>query len=203
MDRWAWSHLAPWLELRRDLPIGRLFCIGRGPTQGRPCVPAEIRAQLHQTAIAAGVRRRFAPHQLRHAHAVEMSREGISLLVDPTPAWARRPRDHLPVSARHRQHRDHPGRASAARADDPSQQTTHAQPLTAPIVAGTRREAAVRCLTPPAPQQATARPVSRHALTGSNCCRMSKGVVRRATAGRPHDASSSHDTRAPASHRKR
>jgi site-specific recombinase XerD len=29
----------------------------------------------------AGVRRRFAPHQLRHAHAVEMSREGISLLV--------------------------------------------------------------------------------------------------------------------------
>jgi site-specific recombinase XerD len=30
---------------------------------------------------AAGVRRRFAPHQLRHAHAVEMSREGISLIV--------------------------------------------------------------------------------------------------------------------------
>ena len=28
-----------------------------------------------------GVRRRFAPHQLRHAHAVEMSREGIPLLV--------------------------------------------------------------------------------------------------------------------------
>ena len=27
------------------------------------------------------VRRRFAPHQLRHAHAVEMSREGISLIV--------------------------------------------------------------------------------------------------------------------------
>jgi site-specific recombinase XerD len=27
------------------------------------------------------VRRRFAPHQLRHAHAVEMSREGVPLLV--------------------------------------------------------------------------------------------------------------------------
>ena len=27
------------------------------------------------------VRRRFAPHQLRHVHAVEMSREGISLIV--------------------------------------------------------------------------------------------------------------------------
>jgi site-specific recombinase XerD len=29
----------------------------------------------------AGVRRRFAPHQLRHAHAGEMSREGVPLLV--------------------------------------------------------------------------------------------------------------------------
>jgi integrase/recombinase XerD len=27
------------------------------------------------------VRRRFAPHQLRHAHAVEMAREGIPLNV--------------------------------------------------------------------------------------------------------------------------
>jgi site-specific recombinase XerD len=29
----------------------------------------------------AGVRRRFAPHQFRHAHAVEMSREGVPLVV--------------------------------------------------------------------------------------------------------------------------
>jgi site-specific recombinase XerD len=27
------------------------------------------------------VRRRFAPHQLRHAHAVEMNREGVPLIV--------------------------------------------------------------------------------------------------------------------------
>ena len=32
-------------------------------------------------AAAAGVRRRFAPHQLRHAHAVEMAREGVPLVV--------------------------------------------------------------------------------------------------------------------------
>ena len=32
-------------------------------------------------AVAAGVRRRFAPHQLRHAHAVEMAREGVPLNV--------------------------------------------------------------------------------------------------------------------------
>jgi site-specific recombinase XerD len=29
----------------------------------------------------AGVRRRFTPHQRRHAHAVEMAREGVSLKV--------------------------------------------------------------------------------------------------------------------------
>ena len=81
MDRWAWSHLDPWLELRRELPVGRLFCVVRGPTRGRPCASAGIRAQLHHAAAVAGVRRRFAPHQLRHAHDVEMSREGISMLV--------------------------------------------------------------------------------------------------------------------------
>jgi site-specific recombinase XerD len=81
MDRWAWTHLDPWLELRRELPAGRLFCVLRGPTRGRPCAAAGIRAQLHHAAATAGIRRRFAPHQLRHAHAVEMSREGISLLV--------------------------------------------------------------------------------------------------------------------------
>jgi site-specific recombinase XerD len=81
MDRWGWSHLAPWLEMRRTLPGGRLFCVVRGPTRGRPCAPAGIREQLHHAAVSAGVRRRFAPHQLRHAHAVEMSREGISVIV--------------------------------------------------------------------------------------------------------------------------
>src|ERR1700741_69982 len=60
MDRWAWSHLEPWLELRSSLPVGRLFCILRGPTRGRQCEAAGIRAQLHRTALAAGVRRRFA-----------------------------------------------------------------------------------------------------------------------------------------------
>jgi site-specific recombinase XerD len=81
MDRWAWSPLEPWLKLRTSLPVGRLFCVVRGPTRGLPCAPAGIREQLHHAALTAGVRRRFAPHQLRHAHAVEMSREGISLIV--------------------------------------------------------------------------------------------------------------------------
>jgi site-specific recombinase XerD len=81
MDRWAWNQLEPWMTLRSNLPVGALFCILRGPTRGRPWAPAGVRTQLHAAAARAGVRRRFAPHQLRHAHAVEMSREGISLLV--------------------------------------------------------------------------------------------------------------------------
>ena len=82
MDRWAWEQLDRWLKLRATLPVGALFCVLRGPTRGRPCAPAGIRAQLHHAAaLAAGVRRRFAPHQLRHAHAVEMSREGVPVVI--------------------------------------------------------------------------------------------------------------------------
>ena len=81
MDRWAWAQLEPWLGLRGALPPGALFCVLRGPTRGGPCAPPGIRCQLHHAARDAGVRRRFSPHQLRHAHAVEMSREGISLIV--------------------------------------------------------------------------------------------------------------------------
>jgi len=80
MDRWAWGQLAPWLTLRSELPVGALFCILRGPTR-RSWAPAGVRAQPRDTAARAGVRRRFAPHQLRHAHAVEMWREGVALLV--------------------------------------------------------------------------------------------------------------------------
>jgi site-specific recombinase XerD len=50
-------------------------------TDTRRTAPAGVRAQLRRTAQEAGVRRRFAPHQLRHAHAVEMSREAVPLLV--------------------------------------------------------------------------------------------------------------------------
>ena len=35
----------------------------------------------YDATAAAGVRRRLAPHQLRHAHAVELAREGVPLPV--------------------------------------------------------------------------------------------------------------------------
>jgi site-specific recombinase XerD len=81
MDRWAWDQLTPWLTIRQSMPVGALFCVLRGPTRGRPSSPAGVRVQLREAALQAGVRRRFAPHQLRHAHAVEMSREGVPLVV--------------------------------------------------------------------------------------------------------------------------
>ena len=37
--------------------------------------------RVRRLAPQAGVRRRFAPHQLRHAHAVELAREGVPLNV--------------------------------------------------------------------------------------------------------------------------
>ena len=81
MDDWAWEQLQQWLDFRVALPVGPLFCILTGPTRGRGWSPAAAREQLRHTAALAGVRRRFAPHQLRHAHAVEMAREGVPLIV--------------------------------------------------------------------------------------------------------------------------
>jgi site-specific recombinase XerD len=81
MDAWAWQHLQRWLGLRVDLPIGALLCVINGPTAGRPWAAAAARGCLRQLAVQAGVRRRFAPHQLRHAHAVEMACEGVPLNV--------------------------------------------------------------------------------------------------------------------------
>jgi site-specific recombinase XerD len=81
MDAWGWDELQPWLEFRLSLPIGPLLCVINGLTRGRHWSSAAARADLRRTAHAAGVRRRFAPHQLRHAHAVEMAREAVPLIV--------------------------------------------------------------------------------------------------------------------------
>jgi site-specific recombinase XerD len=81
MDDWGWDQLRPWIERRVRLPVGPLFCVVSGATAGGPWSSAGVRWQLRRLAVAAGVRRRFAPHQLRHAHAVEMAREGVPLNV--------------------------------------------------------------------------------------------------------------------------
>ena len=81
MDQWGWDLLRPWLAYRVQIPVGPLFCVIDGRTRGRPLTATGVRQQLRRTAAKAGVRRRFAPHQLRHAHAVEMAREGVPLIV--------------------------------------------------------------------------------------------------------------------------
>jgi site-specific recombinase XerD len=52
-----------------------------GPTRGRPWSGAAVRSEYRRLAACAGVRRRFAPHQLRHAHALELAREGVPLNI--------------------------------------------------------------------------------------------------------------------------
>jgi site-specific recombinase XerD len=81
MDEWGWEHLRPWLSARAELPVGPLFCITDGPTRGRPWSGAAVRSEFRRLAAQAGVRRRFAPHQLRHAHALELAREGVPLNI--------------------------------------------------------------------------------------------------------------------------
>jgi site-specific recombinase XerD len=81
MDAWGWEQLPPWLAARVELPVGALFCVIDGPTRGRSWSSAGVRVQLRRLAARAGVRRRFAPHQLRHAHALELAREGVALNI--------------------------------------------------------------------------------------------------------------------------
>jgi site-specific recombinase XerD len=81
MDEWGWEQLRPWLGARAQLPVGPLFCIIDGPTRGRPWSGAAVRREFRRLAPDAGVRRRFAPHQPRHAHALELAREGVPLNI--------------------------------------------------------------------------------------------------------------------------
>ncbi len=116
MDAWGWENLRPWLSERLELPAGPPFCVIDGSTRGRPWSAAAARTELRRRASEAGVRRRFAPHQLRHAHAVELAREGVSLNVIQPPARSRQPRhhEHLPSGNRHRgDHLDRPRTSSA------------------------------------------------------------------------------------------
>jgi site-specific recombinase XerD len=81
MDAFGFEQLAAWLAHRVSLPPGPLFCVIDGATGGRRWAATAARAELRQLAVDAGVRRRFAPHQLRHAHAVELAREGVAVNI--------------------------------------------------------------------------------------------------------------------------
>ena len=79
MDAWGWDELQPWLDMRRELPVGPLLCVINGTTRGRHWSSAAARAELRRTAAVAGVPLRPTPASARHA--VEMTREGVPLIV--------------------------------------------------------------------------------------------------------------------------
>ena len=82
IDPWALNAIRPWLTERARLPVGPLFCVIDGPTRGvRAWSSSAVRAEFRRLGAEAGVRRRFAPHQLRHAMAVELAREGVPLPI--------------------------------------------------------------------------------------------------------------------------
>jgi site-specific recombinase XerD len=81
MDQFGFEQLAAWLAHRVLLPPGPLLCVIDGATRGRRWSATAARGELRQLAVDAGVRRRFAPHQLRHAHAVELAREGVAINI--------------------------------------------------------------------------------------------------------------------------
>jgi integrase len=81
MDPWGWHQIEPWLEVRHRLPPGPVFCVVHGPTAGRHLTPSAVRQSLREIARAAGVRRRIAPHQLRHRHAVDLVKEGVPVHI--------------------------------------------------------------------------------------------------------------------------
>ena len=94
--------LDPWLTLGAGLPIGALFaCCAARLADGR-CSAAGVRVQLRNAAIAAGVRRRLAPHQLRHARRCRDVARGCAAGRYPAAARACRPRGHVRVLAWHR-----------------------------------------------------------------------------------------------------
>jgi integrase len=79
MDEWAWAELRPWLAARQQLPYGTVFPVTIGATAGHQWSPSGARSALRIAAARSGVRRRIHPHGFRHAHAVELAREGVPI----------------------------------------------------------------------------------------------------------------------------
>jgi site-specific recombinase XerD len=77
LDDYGFELLQPWLDIRGRYPGRLLFVVVEGRTKGEPMAATVVRAKLHQWADLAGVPNRVAPHQLRHAHAVDLAREGV------------------------------------------------------------------------------------------------------------------------------
>jgi integrase len=81
MDRWGWEQSNRGSTGASSCPSAPCCGSSTAREPARPWSPSAARTTLRRLAVGAGVRRRLAPHQLRHAHAVEMAREGVPLNV--------------------------------------------------------------------------------------------------------------------------
>ena len=56
MDRWAWGQLEPWMQTRREFPIGAVLCVIHGQTAGRHWEALKhhrlVSSQSHRTGRA-------------------------------------------------------------------------------------------------------------------------------------------------------
>jgi site-specific recombinase XerD len=120
MDEWAREQLQARTALRLALPVGPLLCVITGPTRGRPWSNAAARSELRRTAAAAGVRRRLAPHQLRHVHAVERPTK-VSRWSSSSANSAAANLGITSKPPRHRQCRNHRRRPRPGSSDGPGQ----------------------------------------------------------------------------------
>ncbi len=78
IDPAAVAVLERWIDVRRGLGLngGTLF----STLAGGPLATSYVRALLPRLARRAGIARRINPHAFRHAHAVELAREGLSVV---------------------------------------------------------------------------------------------------------------------------
>lgn len=84
LDPPAFAVLEQWLEVRRGLGIPRgaaVFCTVTNGNRGRQLGAAYWREAIKKLGVKAGIEKRVHSHGLRHTHAVELMREGVSLLV--------------------------------------------------------------------------------------------------------------------------
>src|SRR5262245_15395511 len=78
-DPYARAVLQDWLSARRLWNVPRnapLFCT----REGRPLQQSYIRTLLPRLAAKAGVEKRVHAHGFRHTFAVELAREGVSMI---------------------------------------------------------------------------------------------------------------------------
>jgi hypothetical protein len=127
----GWEHIERWRQQRLELPVGPFLCLIDGATSGRAWSRTGARAEAATTLSAGRRAAQVAPHQLRHAHAVDMARQGVPLPGHPAPARPCVARRDQHLSTRHRYDGNHQRRPRTARARDPGQRRPTS--LSAPI----------------------------------------------------------------------